>query len=262
VQSTLHAAWGAAKARWPEVGLSYQAFADHVASLRSGGAAPSDGDLRENAPDLFLVAACLQGIPRALSLFEREIMSQVPLMVAAIDPSYAFGADVAQTLRERLLCPPLARLRYYSGTGALRGWIRVAARRVAVDFKRHEGASLRRSAELPSAVSAQHPEWELARQRYREPVEEALRVAIDRLSARDRMVLRLYLLRGENIETIGRIYTVHRATVARWIGAAQHAIVTQVTALLEQGLGLPPAEIQSLVRGMWSQIQITLSSLL
>jgi len=249
-------------ARWPGLDLPYEAFARHVDGLRSAGAAPTDADLDENAPDLFLAAACVAGNPRALAVFEREVMSQVPVMIAVIDPSYDFGADVAQALRERLLCPPLERLRHYSGTGALSGWIRVAARRLAVDLKRREGASLRRSVQLPAAVSARHPEWELLRQRYQEPVEEALRAAVDGLSARDRMVLRLYLLRGENIEAIGRIYGVHRATVARWIAAAQQAIVVDVVALLEKRLGMPAAELQSLVQDLWSQIHITLASLL
>jgi RNA polymerase sigma-70 factor (ECF subfamily) len=261
-QSVLNRAWDVGTARWPELGLTYEAFAHHVLGLRAGGAAPTEGDLDQNAPDLFLAAACLQGIPRALSAFEREVMSQVPMMVAVIDPSYDFGADVTQALRERLLCPPLERLRHYSGAGALSGWIRVVARRLAVDLKRREGASLRRLAQLPEAVSARQPEWELVRQRYQEPLEEALRAAIDGLSARDRMVLRLYLLRGENIDAIGRIYSVHRATAARWIVAAQQAIVAQVVVLLEKKLALPASEFQTLVQDLWSQIQITLSSLL
>jgi RNA polymerase sigma-70 factor (ECF subfamily) len=253
-------------ARWPEVDLPYDAFARHVLELRAAGAPLGDDDLLDNAPDLFLAAACLREHPRALSAFEREYMSQVPLMIAAIDPSYDFGTEVTQALRERLLCAPLERLRHYSGTGKLLGWIRVAARRQAIDLKRQEGASLRRSvqlpsAELPSAVSARHPEWELLRRRYQEPVEEALRLAVGALSARDRMVLRLYLLRGDNIEAIGRVYGVHRATVARWIAAAQQAIVASVVASLEKR-GIPAAELESLVQDLWSQIQITLSSLL
>jgi RNA polymerase sigma-70 factor (ECF subfamily) len=249
-------------ARWPDLGLTYEAFARHVLDLRAAAAAPTEQDLDENAPDLFLAAACLQGLPRALSVFERELMSQVPLMVAVIDPSYDFGADVTQALRERLLCPPLERLRHYRGAGTLSGWIRVSARRLAVDLKRREGASLRRAAQLPAAVSSRQPEWELVRQRYQEPLEEALRAAIDALSARDRMVLRLYLLRGENIDAIGRIYGVHRATIARWIVAAQQAIVAQAVELLEKKLALPATELQALMQDLWSQIQITLSSLL
>jgi len=248
--------------RWPHVDLTFEAFADHVEGLRAAGAAPNDENLDANAPDLFLAAACVRAIPQALSAFERELMSQVPVMIAVIDPSYDFAADVAQALRERLLCPPLERLRHYSGTGPLGGWIRVAARRLAVDLKRREGASLRRIAELPTAVSARHPEWDLVRRRYQEPVEAALRAAVDGLSARDRMVLRLYLMRGESLEAIGRIHGVHRATVARWLAAAQQAIVASVSASLEHKLALPAAEFQSLVRDLWSQVQITLSSLL
>src|SRR5262249_27518981 len=115
---------------------------------------------------------------------------------------------------------------------------------------------------LPVVLASRHPEWELVRRRYREPLEAALRAAIDELTSRDRMVLRLYLLRGENIEAIGKIYGVHRATVARWIAAAQQGMVLSVVARLERDVGLPVAEFQSLVQDLWSQIEIPLSSVL
>jgi RNA polymerase sigma-70 factor (ECF subfamily) len=260
-QSSVSWAWEAGRARWG-AWLSHDDFAAYVLELRERGAAPSDGDLRERAADLFLAAACVAAIPRALAAFERELMSQVPEMVAVIDPSYGFGTDVAQALRERLLLPPLERLRHYSGAGSLTGWLRVAARRIAVDLKRREGASLRRAERLPAAMASRSPEWELVRNRYQGPLEEALRAAIDDLPSRDRMVLRLYLLRRENIDGIGRIYGVHRATVARWISAAQQAIVAAVLARLQTELGLSPAEFESLVHDLRSQLEITLSSVL
>jgi RNA polymerase sigma-70 factor (ECF subfamily) len=69
-----------------------------------------------------------------------------------------------------------------------------------------------------------------------------LRLGVEALAPRDRMVLRLYLLRGDNIDAIGKIYGVHRATVARWIVAAQRSIVNAVTARMESELGFSPSE--------------------
>src|SRR5262249_31930540 len=125
-----------------------------------------------------------------------------------------------------------------------------------------EGASLRRAAQIPTELAARSPEWQLLQKRYREPVEAALRAAIDALPSQDRAVLRLYLLRGENIDGIGKIYGVHRATVARWISASQRAIVAAVATHLKRNLGLPPAELESLLSDLVSQIEITLSSVL
>src|SRR5262245_62080250 len=214
-QSALRRAWTAGCVRWPDLSLPYETFATHVHDLRSSRPSPSDEELDAYGPDLFLVAACLAGEAAAVGAIDRELLSQVPDMVAVVDPSYGFGSEVAQMLRERLLCPPLDRLRQYGGSGPLGAWIRVAARRIAVDIKRREGASIGHAAQLPAAVASHYPELELVRRRYQEPIEAALRAALANLPSRDRMVLRLYLLRRENIESIGRIYGVHRATVAR-----------------------------------------------
>src|SRR5262245_22339265 len=191
-QSALRRAWTAGCARWPDFNLPYETFATHVQDLRSLRSSPNDEELAAHAEDLFLVTACLAGAPAALGAIDRQVLSQVPEMVAVVDPSYGFGSEVAQMLRERLLCPPLERLRQYGGSGPLGAWVRVAARRLAVDIKRREGASVRHAAQLPAAMASRHPEWELVRRRYQQPLEAALRAALENLPARDRMVLRLY----------------------------------------------------------------------
>src|SRR5262245_1282892 len=155
-QSSLHRAWTAGCVRWPDLDLAYDAFAGYVTALRSSRSSPSDEELEQYGADLFLVAACLAGAPAALTAIDREVLSQVPEMVAVVDPSYGFGAEVAQVLRERLLLPPLERLRQYGCTGPLGAWIRVAARRIAVDIKRREGASVRHAAQLPTALASHH----------------------------------------------------------------------------------------------------------
>jgi RNA polymerase sigma-70 factor (ECF subfamily) len=262
--SLSHEAWRAGRARWPDVGLAFDAFAAHVAALRAEGDAPNDRDLASHGADIFLAAACLANDARALAALERDFLAPLPRIVAAIDRSAGFGTEVAQALRERLLCPPLLRLRQYSGAGSLAGWLRVAAKRLAVDLKRREGASLRQLGHLETALarSPRDPEWELVHRRFRQPLESALRAALDGLEARDRMVLRLYLIRGENIGAIGRMYGVHRATVARWIVAAQRTIIEAVTARLQGELGFSARECQSLARDLKSGLSFTLERLL
>ena len=260
----MRGAWLAGRARWPEIGLALDAFGAHVAALRAEGDAPSDEDLASQGADMFLAAACLAGDARALAALGREFLAPLPRTVAAVDASPGFGTEVAQALRERLLVPPLLRLRQYSGAGSLAGWLRVAAKRLAVDLKRREGASLRQMGQLETALakSPRDPEWELVHRRFRQPLEAALRAALDALEARDRMVLRLYLIRGENIGAIGRMYGVHRATVARWIVAAQRAIIDAVTERLQNELGFSARECQSLARDLKSGLSFTLERLL
>jgi RNA polymerase sigma-70 factor (ECF subfamily) len=262
--ASLREAWRAGRERWPAVGLGFELFTSHVAALRADGDAPSDEDLAHHGPDIFLVAACLANEGRALAALERDFLVPLPGIVRAVDSSPAFGMEVAQSLRERLLCPPEFRLRRYSGSGTLAGWLRVAAKRLAVDLKRRDGVSLRQMDHLQTALtrSQRDPEWELVHRRFRQPLETAMRAAIDALAARDRMVLRLYLIRGENIGTIGRMYGVHRATVARWIVAAQRAIIDAITKRLQNELGFSAEECQSLARDFKSGLSFTLERLL
>jgi len=262
--SSLREAWRAGQQRWPGLGLGFEAFASHVAALRADGDAPTDQDLACHGGDIFLAAACLANEGRALAALERDFLAPLPRIVRAIDPSPGFGTEVTQSLRERLLCQPELRLRQYSGVGSLAGWLRVAARRLAVDLKRRDGTSLRQMAQLETALtsSQRDPEWELVHRRFRQPLERAMRAALDALGARDRMVLRLYLIRGENIGAIGRMYGVHRATAARWIVAAQRAIIDAVTIRLQDELGFSARECQSLARDLKSDLSFTLERLL
>jgi RNA polymerase sigma-70 factor (ECF subfamily) len=248
--------------RWPAIDLPCGDFVQHVQRLRDGGA-PMDRYLADHAGDIFLAAACLAGHPAAQATFETMLRLEVSRAVARIDASEDFRAEVAQTLAERLLCPPLERLKHYSGSGPLGQWLNVAAARAAIDLKRRAGASLRRLASIPTALeTTREPEWELLRARYREPLEAALRDAVATLEPRDRMVLRLYLLRGETIDSIGKMCGVHRATVARWIVAAQRSIVAVVVDRLGRELALSPEECNSLARDLKSQLEVSLDRLL
>lgn len=256
----LDEAWQRGHDRWPEVRLSREDFAAHVATVRPQGEAPNDGDLSLHGADMFLVAACLTGDTRALAAFERDFLAGLPRTVSGIDRSPAFGAEVTQQLRERLLCPPLERLRSYTGVGSLAGWLRVAARRIALDIKRREGAASRHIEQLANVLvnAARNPEWELVRRRFREPLEAALCEALEALPARERMVLRLYLLGSESIAAIGKIYGVNRATVARWIVAAQRTVAAAVTARLGDELGFSASQCRSLARELKSSLDLSL----
>lgn len=258
--SAVDEAWRRGCDRWREVRLSLDDFAEHVAALRAHGESPSDADLSLNGADMFLVTACLAGDARALSALERDFLAELPDTVRGIDRARAFGSDVTQQLRERLLCPPLERLRRYTAVGSLAGWLRVAARRLALDLKRREGVAARQTEQLATVLAnvSRNAEWELVRRRYREPVQTALCEALEALPARDRMVLRLYLLRNENIAAIGKMYGVHRATVARWIVAAQRTVAAAVTARLGEELGFSASQCRSLARELKSSLQLSL----
>ena len=78
-----------------------------------------------------------------MTAFDREVLSQVGLLLGRMQPTPQLVDDTRQALREKLLvAAPGARPRIgeYAGRGPLQAWVRVAAVRAALDILRAAGA--------------------------------------------------------------------------------------------------------------------------
>jgi RNA polymerase sigma-70 factor, ECF subfamily len=75
-------------------------------------------------------------------------------------------------------------------------------------------------------------------------------------------LLRYNVLEGLNIEEIGKIYGVHRATVARWITAARESILGRTRDELERRFGITAVEIDSIVRLVQSRLDVSMERVL
>jgi RNA polymerase sigma-70 factor (ECF subfamily) len=169
-------------------------------------------------------------------------------------------------VRDKLLVGPApgqpGRLAEYAGSGPLGGWIRVVAVRVALDLKRAAGQEPGGAAHADRVAEvALDPEMRLLRERHQGPFQDALGEALANLSARERNILRLHFAEGATLEQLATSYQVHRATVARWLAAARQAVLEQVAARLGASMGLSTGEVDSVVRLLASQIDVSLSRL-
>src|SRR5688572_9326294 len=111
------------------------AFAAHAeACRRRGGGRP------EHMSDLRLAWAAGRGQPAALRAFERLVAPDVEAAARRVNAALD---DVAQALRVRLLVAENGRTRIdeYLGRGPLRGWVGVAALRVALNLVRGKAAA-------------------------------------------------------------------------------------------------------------------------
>ena len=223
---------------------------------------------RSGAADLALARAAAAGDPRAIDTLERGPLRQIGDFVARIDPAPAFAEEVRQAVREKLLVGPApgqpGRLAEYAGTGPLGGWIRVVAVRVALDMKRAAGqdraADADRVAQMVVDV-ALDPEMRLFRERHQGPFQQALGEALSSLSPRERNLLRLHFAEGATLEQLATSYQVHRATVARWLATARQAVMERVAGRLGESMGMSAGEVESVVRLLASQIDVSLSRL-
>jgi RNA polymerase sigma-70 factor, ECF subfamily len=248
----------------PRIALDRTAFAEYVAE-RMPEAATDDEIVATHLADLYLAFGCAKGDTGALEIFERRILDGVEPAVARIDRSTEFAKEIAHELRIKLLVaerdqPP--RITRYLGRGPLRSWVQVAAIRAAYDRKRRDKNNVGSDDGLMDAPWCDDPELRALRDESRGLLKTALDEGMRALSVRDRNVLRLYLIEELPSEAIGRMYRVHRGTIARWIAGAHESLLSHVRRALLREKGLGPEQLDSLLRLAGSQLSVSLSILL
>jgi RNA polymerase sigma-70 factor (ECF subfamily) len=248
-----------ARAAWPGVEVAPARFRAFLAGRGEPAAL--------HLADLYLACACADGDPAAIAAFDRTHQAMIDRAVAATGATRAERADVAQTVRQRLLVAPEAgepRIASYSGRGALGAWVRVVATREAARLLRRERREVAADdAELDGVVAtAADPELDYLKRLYRDELKAAFRAAVDALSDRERMLLRQHVLDGLGIDRLAAFYRVHRATAARWVEAARHAVVTGTRKALVHRLRLAGGELDSVIRLVRSQLDLSLHAVL
>lgn len=213
------------------------------------------------AADMALARACAGGDPGALAELERRFSADLAGALSRVGLGRSEIDEVGQIVRERLLVarpdrPP--KILEYAGRGPLVGWLRAVIVRAGIDLRRqrraHESADDEPLVEATAA--SDDPAIEALRVRYADAFRAAFIDAVRALPTDERNALRLNVVDGLNIEQIGNLFGVHRATVARWIAHARDAIGEGTRRLLKERLGLQEGEVESLVRLCRSRIDV------
>jgi RNA polymerase sigma-70 factor, ECF subfamily len=204
--------------------------------------------------DLLLVYLWSLDEPEAQHRLDTEFFNQLPLVVSAVDRSPAFVADVVQELKARLFAEK--KLLQYAGRGPLGGWLRRAALNTASTLHRPQ----RREVELDPMSDSVAPDAELGflKARYRDDFRGAFVEALASLSTRERTVLRLNSLSDVSIDELGAMYSVHRATAARWVQRARQLVVERTRENLVKRLSLDAQELDEMLALMRSQLDVSL----
>lgn len=264
VGPTLESHLAAARAKWPKVALSGEDFAEHLARC-----APEADDLARAldglcTADVYLACACARGDRAALEAFEEHVMPQVPRAIVRIDRDDTFVREVMEEVRIKLLVGDgrEPRVASYLGRGPLTSWVQVTAIRTAYSIKRRKSPEEPvDEAELELSLD-ESPELAHLRATVQEPFRIAFREALASLAPRERTVLRLYLIEEVSAETLATMYGVHRATIARWIGAARQQVHDETRKRLSKALGLDARAFESLMQNVLSGLDVSLASFL
>lgn len=274
LDTALSTLWDAGRAAWPAVPLPAPEFAAHLATCLSAWG-PLDllrWPTQVRAADLYLACACARGLPEALRAFEERVLSALPQALGRLRPTPALLDEVTQLVRHHLLLPRAdgdgaprpPRIHEYRGRGDLRSWVMKTARHLALNLiQRQERPERRASEAVLSVLSSEfNLEKAVAVAQHRDTVKAALEEAFLGLSSRQRNLLRLRLLHGSTQNEIAAMYGVNHATVSRWLQAAHDTAQQRVREILARRLRATPAECDSLIAAMESQLDLSLSRIL
>lgn len=253
---------------WPSVDFPLQSVAAHV-----GRHCPKEVEIEAGlaalrGTDLFLAGACATGNIAALRAFDEHFLRQLPMLFSRMNPTAAFVDEMRQVLREMLLTAQPGRspkIAEYSGRGSLTSWLRVTAVRAAVRQRRSKGEQMLANGNdvpLEAVPNLANPELAYLKEHYKKEFRTAFHSALQKLTAEQRNLLRMHLVDGLNIEQIGALMHVHRATVARWIAGAREGILDNVRCDLQERLRLQNEEFESLVNLVRSQLHISIVRIL
>jgi RNA polymerase sigma-70 factor, ECF subfamily len=250
---------------WPTVSLPIERYAAHLAKRVIDRAdEPAERVIKTMpAADLYLAAACADGDETAVATFRdahvptlRQALGKLAMPAATLD-------DAVQRVLVMVFVGEAPQIRNYAGRGSLRSWlrsigVRTARRMLGVEHAA-AGAGDGELNALPAAV--RDPELELLRVRYRDEVKRAFAAAFHQLDERQRNILRQYHIDGLTIDQLAALYHVNRATTARWVAGARLAIVKATRAELIEHAGVPPTEVDSVIRLVRSQLDLSVREL-
>lgn len=262
-EAMLEEARSAAAARWPAVPLEPARLAAALAR-RIRGRDPAAALAEMSLPDVFLAAGCETGDPAALAAFEREILPEVRAALLRREAP-DLVEEALQELRARLFVAGErpARIGDYAGKGPLSAFARVAALRIALNLRRaaKPEAPLSRPSRA-GAAPAPPPELGFVKARYRAAFKAAFEEAFAGLPLRQRTLLRLQLEEGLATSRLARIYRVDPSTARRWLADARADLLDRTKARLAERAHVSPAEADSLVPVLASQLGDSLRRIL
>jgi RNA polymerase sigma-70 factor, ECF subfamily len=250
--------------RYPTIQISYKDFKARIEEILSKGSSPSEVQSRIKAlalihyEDLFLAMGCSRQDRVA---WEHLADEYIPLL-RKFSTQACGDSGEAEDLAQEIIVKMLKegnRMSGYNGRGSLAGWLRATVAHAAVDrFRRARRLvsledSLQSGAFADWMDSGEADSEEALDSRWGPIISNAVSESISRLSARDRLVLGLYYLRGISLLAIGRQFRIHEATVSRWIERLRRDIRKQLEIDLRKKHGLRADDIRSL----WKHISLS-----
>ena len=256
-----------ARQTWGDLSVPAEAFMEYVAGQIQPEQAVDDGLLTKmRAGDLYLACACILKVPGAIEVLEENCFSRIGGVLGKLNLPPSLIDETVQRVRNKLLVGEggeLPRLAQYSGRGALSSWINVVAVREGRDILRRNKrwVPVQDQSLMDQITPHEDPELVFLKRRYRDSFAKAFCAGLASLDSNERTLLRYRYIDELNIDDIGRIHGVHRATAARWLEKARGLLLNATRVQLRAMLAVNSDELDSIMRLISSQLHVTLSKL-
>jgi RNA polymerase sigma-70 factor (ECF subfamily) len=249
------AAHASAARAWPAL----QVGRDELLAYLDERVNPDEGIERLRVDDLYLACACAAGRREAIDAFLSAYGAELE---AAVQRMPEGAADLQQALREKLFSGAAPKIGDYAGRGSLRSWVRVTALRMRIDAERSRKARRELNdgdADVLAALpdGRDNPELSHMRLHYRDAFERALAQAFAGLTPKQRNLLRHKLVQQLRHDQLGELYKVHERTIKRWLAEARELLLRETRAALGTILGIHSAEIDSVMRFLQSDLDVS-----
>ncbi|MBL4689770.1 MAG: hypothetical protein JKY37_34600 [Nannocystaceae bacterium] len=216
-----------------------------------------------HAEDLYLACGCVQGESAALTAFHDRFLPEIERGLRRLPTADA--EDYGQVVWARLLVGDTERrpkIASYRGHGQLLHWLRVTVVRLRADVMRAP-----KQPQAPLSMTrivdpVRSPEKAYLQEHYMEVLRRAFELAVPELTARQRTLLRQHFVEGMSTRALGALYGVDHRTTGRWIAKAREALWDRTRERVVLALGVPQAELDSIVRLIQSQLDISFTRLL
>jgi RNA polymerase sigma-70 factor (ECF subfamily) len=252
----------AGRQAWPSLPLDPAVFAQFL--RRRGILVDVPASL---AADLYLACACEAHTPGSISAFMQAHRLTITAAASAFDTSPSFVDEVEQRLAEILFVGAAGsggRIGQYSGQGSLSSWVATAARRIAVRLMKANasGKFVGEEALAKHFSGTADPDLAMLRGQYKLLFDQAIVLALRRLSPRERLILRLHMVEQISMDRIAKMHNVSQPTISRWLQRARVEILRTVRDLVRTEVNLDDGEFDSLLRALRSQVDFSFSRLL
>ncbi len=255
-----------ARERYPTVQVPEEPFARYLGERMQDTDGTAAAVASRVTSDLYLACACAQGDTNAILALDTQVLATLPAAMRRLKLGSAAIDEAVQRARTKLLVGNEGRgkIADFSGTGDLRGWVKVIAIRDALRTARKEKREVSLSDELSAALPTSVLDPDLAYQKrlYQAEFKASFEAAVDELTARERTLLRQSIVYHSTVDQVAIIYQVHRATAARWVSKARERLGSKTRANLRKRLSISDDQFQSIVRLVESQMDLSMERLL